>query len=318
MPKISVIVPVYNVEKYLSRCIDSILAQTFMDFELILIDDGSSDNCGKICDEYARKDERIVVIHQKNGGRSVARNSGIDWENDNSNSEWLCFIDSDDWIHPQYLEILYFIANDSGCDMSVVNFSTHTAFCADFTRVNDCVNYQIIDSEKFYIEKDINSIAPWGRLVLKNYYSQLRFPAGKEHEDAFVTYRIVFAVTRIAFFDQPLYYYFENPNGFTRISWIPKKLDLLDALEEQLEYLRFDYKKAYIINKDKYFDYLLRLRNNIIPESGIENPEKYQKIVTKRLRRALWRYHAFPPNKYGDCYVTVYPFLVKIRFIIKK
>ena len=103
---ISVIVPVYKVEKYLSRCIDSILAQTYTDFELILVDDGSPDNCGKICDGYAEKDNR-VVIHQGNGGISAARNAGIDWAFENSDSEWIAFIDSDDWVHPLYLECLY-------------------------------------------------------------------------------------------------------------------------------------------------------------------------------------------------------------------
>lgn len=99
MPKVSVIVPVYNTEKYLARCIDSILAQTFTDFELILVNDGSNDNSGKICDEYAAKDHRIVVIHKENGGVSSARNKGIDA----AQGEWISFIDADDWIAPSYL-----------------------------------------------------------------------------------------------------------------------------------------------------------------------------------------------------------------------
>lgn len=93
-PKISVIVPVYKVEKYLRACIDSILAQTFTDFELILIDDGSPDNCGAICDEYAEKDARIRVFHKENGGVSSARNLGIE----RSRGEWIAFVDSDDWV----------------------------------------------------------------------------------------------------------------------------------------------------------------------------------------------------------------------------
>ena len=103
MSIISVIVPVYNVEPYLNRCVDSILEQTFTDFELILVDDGSPDNCPAICDEYARKDSRIHVIHQKNGGLSDARNAGIDWVVANSDSQWISFVDSDDWVHPMYL-----------------------------------------------------------------------------------------------------------------------------------------------------------------------------------------------------------------------
>ena len=107
MPKISVIVPIYKVEKYLNRCVDSILHQTFTDFELILVDDGSPDNCGKMCDEYAEKDSRVVVIHKKNGGLSDARNKGLDWVFANSNSEYVVFIDSDDYIDERYLELLY-------------------------------------------------------------------------------------------------------------------------------------------------------------------------------------------------------------------
>lgn len=106
MAKISVVVPVYNVEKYLCRCVDSILAQTFSDFELILVDDGSPDKCGAICDEYTKKDSRVYVIHKENGGLSDSRNVGIKWAIENSDSEWIAFIDSDDWIYEKYLEIL--------------------------------------------------------------------------------------------------------------------------------------------------------------------------------------------------------------------
>ena len=103
MAKISVIVPVYKVEKYLSRCVDSILAQTYRDFELILVDDGSPDRCGVMCEEYARQDNRSVVLRRENGGLSAARNTGIDWSFANGNSQFLTFIYIDDWIHPQYL-----------------------------------------------------------------------------------------------------------------------------------------------------------------------------------------------------------------------
>lgn len=103
MPTISVIVPVYKVEPYLNRCVDSILRQTYQDFELILVDDGSPDRCGEICDEYARQDSRIHVIHKENGGLSDARNAGIDWVEANSDSRWLIFADSDDWVHPELL-----------------------------------------------------------------------------------------------------------------------------------------------------------------------------------------------------------------------
>jgi glycosyltransferase involved in cell wall biosynthesis len=120
MPAISVIVPVYKVEKYIHRCVDSILGQTFTDFELILVDDGSPDSCGAICDEYAAKDSR-VVIHQENGGLSAARNAGIEWSFDHSNSGWMTFIDSDDWVHPQYLELLHRACLENGTALRSVS-----------------------------------------------------------------------------------------------------------------------------------------------------------------------------------------------------
>ena len=104
--KISVVVPIYKVEKYLRECVDTITGQTYSNLEIILVDDGSPDNCPAICDEYAKNDGRIRVIHQKNGGLSAARNTGIDWVFKNSDSMWFSFIDSDDWVHPQYLELL--------------------------------------------------------------------------------------------------------------------------------------------------------------------------------------------------------------------
>ena len=115
MPELSIIVPVYKVEKYLPRCIDSILAQTFGDFELILIDDGSPDGCGRICDEYARKDKRIVVIHQKNMGVSAARNAGLDI----ARGRYIGFVDSDDWIEPRMYEVMMDAIRENGADMAV-------------------------------------------------------------------------------------------------------------------------------------------------------------------------------------------------------
>ena len=119
MAEISVIVPVYKVEPYLRRCVDSILAQTFSDIEVILVDDGSPDGCPAICDEYARLDKRVKVIHQKNGGLSAARNAGLDWVFANSDSQWISFVDSDDWVHPQFLEYLYRAIVDYNVKISV-------------------------------------------------------------------------------------------------------------------------------------------------------------------------------------------------------
>ena len=122
MPVISVIVPIYKVEPYLRKCIDSVLAQTFTDFELILVDDGSPDNCGAICDEYAAKDDRIRVIHQENRGLSAARNAGIDWAFAHSDSQWLTFIDSDDIVAPDFLAKMISATEQAHADLCVCDF----------------------------------------------------------------------------------------------------------------------------------------------------------------------------------------------------
>ena len=120
---ISVIVPVFNTEKYLRRCIDSILAQTYTDFELILIDDGSTDNSGLLCDEYAETDNRIVVFHEDNKGQAVARNVGLDYVFEKENSEWIAFVDSDDCINSRYLEVLLSYAVSNNVQISVCGYT---------------------------------------------------------------------------------------------------------------------------------------------------------------------------------------------------
>ena len=123
MPQISVIVPVYRAEKFLHRCVDSVLGQTFRDFELILLDDGSPDGSGAICDAYAARDSRVRAIHQKNAGVCAARNTCLDWVLSNSDSQWIFFIDNDDWMHPETLERLHRAALEQGTKIAVCGYA---------------------------------------------------------------------------------------------------------------------------------------------------------------------------------------------------
>ena len=154
--KISVIVPVYKVEPYLRKCVDSVLGQTFKDFELILVDDGSPDNCGKICDEYAAADDRVKVIHQANGGLSAARNAGIDWVMAYSKSEYITFIDSDDWVADTYLERLY-EGVGLGAEISVVGmaraFDENTIASAENPSMFNQLVYRVIAEDDINIQK---------------------------------------------------------------------------------------------------------------------------------------------------------------------
>ena len=246
---ISVIVPVYKVEPYIRRCVNSILNQTFTDFELILVDDGSPDNCGKICDEYAEKDHRVHVIHKQNSGVSDARNQGIDWALDNNNSEWITFIDSDDWIHNQFLEILYNTALKNNVKIS----------CCGYISADDCFIGQdkinhfnvVVDHAQDLVcnmgHDEFNLGVPWGRLYKKELFISLRFPPNRYYEDGFIIYKALFAVSSIAVVDCKFYYFYSNPNSTTRSKATNKKTsDFIDAMVQQINFFeKGGYWKSY-------------------------------------------------------------------------
>ena len=151
---ISIVVPVYKVEKYLNRCVDSILNQTYTDFECILVDDGSPDKCGQICDEYAELDKRIRVIHKENGGLSDARNVGIDA----AKGEYILFVDSDDWIHPQLIELTLKIIIKEKAD--VVSY--------DYKKVNNAGNLPFYD-----VDEEIGKVTTYSReYIIENLYNE--------------------------------------------------------------------------------------------------------------------------------------------------
>lgn len=240
MAQISVIVPIYKVEPYLRRCVDSILAQTFTDFELILVDDGSPDNCGAICDEYAQKDSRVHVIHQENGGLSAARNAGIDYCLSQKNSQYLSFIDSDDCVSPLYLEKLYLALVENHADVSICG---DTSFSLNQTPVYTATNFsgnRVLDGKQAcqliysYKSKHASYVSAWCKLYKTELFQNIRFPKGKLHEDQFTTYRVLYVAHRIVEIGDQLYGYFINENGIMHSRFNIKRFDDLVALDEAI------------------------------------------------------------------------------------
>ena len=232
MSIISVIVPIYNVEKYLNRCVDSILNQTFNDFECILVDDGSPDNCGEICDDYAKKDKRIRVIHKENGGLSDARNAGIEI----AKGEYLSFIDSDDWIHPQMLEILYYTAINnnvilSACDWCVADKEF------DFCTIENPKVEVFNGLENLFTKCDV-AVMTWNKLYHKSLFDDIRFPTGRLHEDEFTVHKFLYKAGNIALCREKLYAYFINPNSIMQKTYSLKRLDAICALESQYSFFK--------------------------------------------------------------------------------
>lgn len=232
MPEISVIVPVYKVEPYLRRCVDSILAQTFSDIEVILVDDGSPDGCPAICDEYAWLDKRVKVIHQKNGGLSAARNAGLDWVFANSDSQWISFVDSDDWVHPQFLEYLHRAAVESNVEISMCNVQKVSEF-AITDKINVYDGYSIENAMDFYSKQYFLGTSAWNKLYKRNIFLKARYPVGKLFEDAFLTYRLLYQAEDIAYIDNKLYYYYKNENSIMHSHYTLLKLAEVEAVEEK-------------------------------------------------------------------------------------
>ena len=291
MALISVITPVYNTEKLLPRCVDSILAQTLQDFELILVNDGSKDNSGNICEEYASKDSRIHVIHQNNSGVSAARNAALDWVMENSGSQWILFVDSDDWVHPQIMETLLNLAVTYQVRVSACGFLE----TSDGTLVVNEAQLQpeLWDAREFYYRQPMLGTVPWGKLYAKECFADIRYPVGMYFDDEFVTYRILLAQEKIPMVTAPMYGYYINPEGLTKRPWTMRRLDVWKAYEEQIVFfeklgdgqlLRFRYRE-YIDNS-----YAQLLAAQSAPNASQLTKEiRYIKKCMRALFRRAWK-----------------------------
>ena len=239
-PLISVVVPIYKVETQLRNCLDSILAQTYENLEIILVDDGSPDNCPKICDEYLSKDKRIKVIHKKNGGLSDARNAGIEI----ATGEYIGFIDSDDWVAPDMYQYLYegFLKYD--CDVAICEYFNVGPTAMTATRRKEV---RIFDGDEILnalLSLKIGNYA-WNKLYKRTLWKDIRYPVGKNYEDVLTTYRIFLNCKRVISLPDVKYYYLTNESGIVKNPSLKNKLACCSARIERREIL----KNKKLINK---------------------------------------------------------------------
>lgn len=240
MPKISVIVPVYNVEKYINRCVQSILNQSFSDFELILVDDGSPDTCPELCDEWAYVDSRIRVIHKKNGGLSAARNAGISM----ASGEYFLFVDSDDMIHPDCLKILMTCIQNTGAEIALGRFTKFqgNVVSTDFRSIsgNESIqiksNLETLDCLFEDIDHLPSLVSACGKLWHRSLFANIIFPIGRLFEDEFTTYKLYHQAKMVVFANIELYFYFVNDTGITQNLTLEKRFDEYDAQWERIKY----------------------------------------------------------------------------------
>ena len=255
LPNISIIIPVYNVEKYLVRCIESIINQSYSDFELILINDGSTDSSGKICDEYADKYPFIHAMHQKNLGTSAAKNTGIDWVFSNSTSAYFTFVDSDDAIKPNYLSTLYNYAQINDADIvsckaiRVYNDNETNIAMSTFTKPNQsqrfyCGNEACI---RLYKTTDDIPISPCAKLYKRYLFQNIRFPVGKIHEDQAIVPLLIYYANKVVAADDIIYCYCRNSNSIMGKPFYPKRFDDIDALQSCEDFFK-EKKEDEIVN----------------------------------------------------------------------
>ena len=306
--KISIIIPVYNVEKYLDRCVQSVLNQSYTNLEVILVDDGSSDGSSRLCDLWAEKDARVRIIHQENRGVSAARNAGLDA----ATGEYLGFIDSDDYIAPDMYEKLYRSLRENNAEISVCGFyfvDENGTMLAEDRNLGLPIKDQVVTGLDILkamqtAKRGVFFVFSWNKLYQKQLFSDVRFPAGKLSEDTYVLCRILEQCNRISCISDICYYYVQRSGSYMHNR---NCLSYLHEAEARFEHMRFFSKRGLFENAaHAYCDAGLKLQDAIarrkdMPECSAElneafqtfrnNFQYYKYCTTKEKMQILFIYH---------------------------
>ncbi|ESU32048.1 hypothetical protein G3A_13005 [Bacillus sp. 17376] len=294
-PKISIIVPVYKVEKYLHKCIDSILAQTFTDFELILIDDGSPDNCGRICDEYARKDSRVSVIHKENGGQASARNMGIDL----AKGEFIGFVDSDDWIEPDMYELLYKICTENDCDISNISSIIYFKNRIQKNGFHSLIVQSRPEAMKAMLMGELYDEVVWTKLIKRTLLEDIRFPVGIVYEDTAFTYKVIHKSKKVCSIGAPKYHYIKREESTMDRAKKNIKIDAVLIYDEMFKFMKKYYPDLTSLVSLKLANSALVIMYDISSHVEFNKYRKQFKTVTNILNSyysSLIRLKEFPRN----------------------
>lgn len=248
-PLISIIIPVYKVEKYLEKCIKSVLNQTYSNLQIILVDDGSPDNCGEICDKYANIDKRIEVIHKKNGGLSDARNVGLKA----ATGEYIGFVDSDDYVSKDMFQTLYNTLINTNSDVSICNFYTVVGGKNIVKNLDNGIEiYSKIDILKeILLDKKIQSYA-WNKLYKKELFKNIEYPVGKKYEDIGTTFYLLEKCDKIAVTGSPEYYYLTREDSIVNNATKETVIDYIELISDRYDYINKKYEEL-----KKYNDYYI-------------------------------------------------------------
>jgi len=284
-PIISIIVPVYNVEEYLQRCIDSILNQSFKNFELILVNDGSTDNSLKICKEYLLNDPRVKIINKENGGLSSARNAGINI----AKGRYIGFVDSDDWINKEMYKILYELCEKNNSDIAECRYTVTTGNEMNLDNSSNLIT--ILNNEEaiksLYTNTSYGSVVSWNKLYRCELFKDIKFPEGKLNEDQFTTYKLYYKSNKIVLIDKVLYYYFQSTKSIMRSEFTLKKLDAIEAIESSHKFFEENNLYDLVLWNDTLYSFVL-IKYFIILLRNEQFDNKYRNSILEKFRGRFW------------------------------
>lgn len=277
---ISIIIPVYKVEKYLEKCIQSVINQTYKNIQIILVDDGSPDNCGKICDEYAKKDHRIEVIHKSNGGLSDARNKGLEI----AKGEYIGFVDSDDYIEADMYEVLYNSLKQYNADVSICNFYTVSQEKIAIKNADNGIKeYNRIEILKeILLDNNIQSYA-WNKLYRKDLFDEIKYPVGKKYEDIGTTFYLLEKCNKVVVTGKPEYYYINRQGSIVNNVTETTITDYIELIMQRYDYIEENIKELSSYNKN-YLKRILKTAEQDIKslnKVGDYTKKKYEELYNK-------------------------------------
>ncbi|CDI59171.1 glycosyltransferase [Lactobacillus helveticus] len=282
---ISIIVPVYNVEKYLDRCVQSILIQSFKRFELILVNDGSTDNSFEICQKYRKKDSRVILISQENKGLSAARNTGLN----NAHGDYICFIDSDDFIEKDYLKLLLNNLKSNNADISICEYflSNEKGKKYSIVKLNEPKNISILSGKNtfnyFYEDNCVPNVVAWNKLYKASLFKELRYKEGYYFEDEFIARPLFYAAKRVSFLREPLYNYVQRSGSIMNSAWNLKKYEDLQLMyEERIDYFKNNDRRLYKLAVQQYKNWIIGI--------DYENCNNLDKLYLSKLQKEYRKY----------------------------
>lgn len=294
---ISIVVPVFNIEKYLTKCIESIIAQDYELKELILVDDESQDNSGMLCDQYARQYPWIKVIHKKNGGLSDTRNVGLK----NAEGKYITFIDGDDYVNKNYLSCLHELLLRHNADIAVCEYEKiftekNVKSLREFLAEKEILLDGLKATETLLYQK-LYTMSVWAKLYKRELFENIEFPTGRIHEDVGTIYKVFVRSQKTVYTSNPLYYYVQRENSITQSPFTQKKMDYISMMDEMLVFFQEKYPQLESAARARYFSACFQI-GIMIPNGEFE---EYRRRLIKEIkhyrREVLWNKNARVKNR---------------------